>query len=61
MVLSLTACGGADNNQGAVQETADAADGEEAAGTDAAEPSGAPVELNVTTTFAGEDTNAQNF
>lgn len=61
MVLSLTACGGADNNQGAVQETADAADGEEAAGSDAAEPSGAPVELNVTTTFAGEDTNAQNF
>lgn len=61
MVLSLTACGGADNNQGAAQETADAADGEEAAGTDAAEPSGAPVELNVTTTFAGEDTNAQNF
>lgn len=61
MVLSLTACGGADNNQGAAQETADAADGEEAAGSDAAEPSGAPVELNVTTTFAGEDTNAQNF
>lgn len=66
MVLSLTACGGADKNQGtaqeATQETAqETADAEEETGSDAAEPSGAPVELNVTTTFAGEDTNAQNF
>lgn len=66
MVLSLTACGGADKNQGtaqeATQETAqETADAEEETESDAAEPSGAPVELNVTTTFAGEDTNAQNF
>lgn len=68
MVLSLTACGGADNNQGAAQEAApeteaaqDTADAEEETASDEAEPSGAPVELNVTTTFAGEDTNAQNF
>lgn len=66
MVLSLTACGGADKNQGtaqeATQETAqETTDAEEETESDAAEPSGAPVELNVTTTFAGEDTNAQNF
>ncbi|MBP3475163.1 MAG: extracellular solute-binding protein [Lachnospiraceae bacterium] len=66
MVFSLTACGGADKNQGtaqeATQETAqETTDAEEETESDAAEPSGAPVELNVTTTFAGEDTNAQNF
>lgn len=62
MVFSLTACGGADKNQGTTQETAqETADAEEETASDVAEPSGAPVELNVTTTFAGEDTNAQNF
>lgn len=67
MVLSLTACGGSDDKgaaQEATQETEtaqDTADAEEETASDEAEPSGAPVELNVTTTFAGEDTNAQNF
>lgn len=72
MVLSMTACGNggntgntgsSDNAAGstATKEEAPAAD----AGQDApaAEPaaSAGPVELVVTTTFAGEDTNAQNY
>jgi len=69
MVLSMTACGNSgntgssDNAAGAtaIKEEAPAAD----AGQDApaAEPaaSAGPVELVVTTTFAGEDTNAQNY
>lgn len=72
MVLSMTACGNSGNtgNTGssdnaagstATKEEAPAAD----AGQDApaAEPaaSAGPVELVVTTTFAGEDTNAQNY
>lgn len=67
MVLSLTACGGgaAETTQESASqgETTEAA--EEETTTDDAEPAAetpaAPVELNVTTTFAGEDTNAQNF
>ncbi len=67
MVLSLTACGGgaAETTKGnAAQEETTENAGEETKADDAepaAEASAAPVELNVTTTFAGEDTNAQNF
>ncbi|MDE7330780.1 MAG: extracellular solute-binding protein [Lachnospiraceae bacterium] len=62
MVLSLAACGSKDTGSAsepaAKTESADSgASGEEAK----AEESAKQVELNVTTTFAGEDTNAQNF
>lgn len=71
MVLSATACGGqgGEGNAPAAANTEnDAASdaGSSDAGSDAAqetpaaEPTG-PVELVVTTTFAGEDTNAQNY
>lgn len=75
MVLSATACGGqgGEGNAPAAANTendaaSDAASdaGSSDAGSDAAqetpaaEPTG-PVELVVTTTFAGEDTNAQNY
>ncbi len=49
MVLSMTACGGQDSTQQTSSGTQD--DAEESV----------PVELVVTTTFAGEDTNAQNY
>lgn len=58
MVLSLAACGST-----APEETTEAPEVATEATTDEAEaeaPAG-PVELNVTTTFAGEDGNAQNF
>lgn len=48
MVLSVTACGGQDSTGGGDAASAPAA-------------SSGPVELVVTTTFAGEDTNAQNY
>lgn len=48
MALSMTACGG----QGASTQQASAGAGAE---------ENTPVELVVTTTFAGEDTNAQNY
>lgn len=62
MVLSLAACGSKDTGSAsepaAKTESADSgASGEEGK----AEEPAKPVELNVTTTFAGEDTNAQNF
>ena len=70
MVLSMTACGGSDNGGGSAADTQPSADAGESAASDAgsddaeapapAEPTG-PVELVVTTTFAGEDTNAQNY
>ncbi len=70
MVLSVTACGNSSNNTPAAAgtETPAAAPAEsaekggdaEAAEQPAAQPAG-PVELTVTTTFAGEDTNAQNY
>lgn len=65
MVLSVTACGGQDSTGGGDASTA--AQGNEAnsaGGSDAASApaaSSGPVELVVTTTFAGEDTNAQNY
>ena len=72
MVLSMTACGGSDNGGGSAADTQPSADVEEStesdAGSDEAEEPAAapaeatgPVELVVTTTFAGEDTNAQNY
>ena len=69
MVLSMTACGnsGSTGNEGdagaaeapAAETEAPAADAGEAAEAPAAAEG--PVELVVTTTFAGEDSNAQNY
>lgn len=64
MVLSLAACGSKEtgSEQSAEQTETTAEDTQEAsAETDTAEVAASPVELNVTTTFAGEDGNAQNF
>lgn len=73
MVLSVTACGGQGgegNTQTATNTESNTTSTTSDAGNDtesdaaepapAAEPTG-PVELVVTTTFAGEDTNAQNY
>ncbi|MDE6846144.1 MAG: ABC transporter substrate-binding protein [Lachnospiraceae bacterium] len=68
MVLSVTACGGQGTSSGDTQTpastdnnvTSDAGNDTPAESEPAAEPAG-PVELVVTTTFAGEDTNAQNY
>ncbi len=68
MVLSVTACGNSAENTGsdasAPAQTTESADTsgstEEAPAAETAQPAG-PVELTVTTTFAGEDTNAQNY
>lgn len=66
MVLSMTACGGPGEETGNAQTAADTAGGTgsgagaETESTPAAASAG-PVELVVTTTFAGEDTNAQNY
>ena len=63
MILSLTACGG----QGSAEttDTTTTTETAETADTETAEAEATalanPVELNVTTTFAGEDGNAQNF
>ncbi len=70
MVLSMTACGN-DNSAGNADSAAPAAAPTESTDTaqsteeaeepaEAAQPAG-PVELTVTTTFAGEDGNAQNY
>lgn len=69
MILSMTACGkdnsggnaGAESGAAAqpeaqAQETGESGDGS----AEVSQPAG-PVELTVTTTFAGEDTNAQNY
>lgn len=69
MVLSVTACGNSSNTPAAAgtetpaaapTESAEEGGDAEAAEQPAAQPAG-PVELTVTTTFAGEDTNAQNY
>ena len=67
MVLSVTACGGKEdsaqtgtNTESAGAETDAGAAADAGADTGAAEQEG-PVELVVTTTFAGEDSNAQNY
>jgi len=63
MVLSMTACGG--KSEGGTPDAGEARSdaGEDAGGEEAAAPAEASgsVELVVTTTFAGEDTNAQNY
>lgn len=66
MILSVTACGN-NNTASTGSETpapakTESTDAEKSSGetAEAAQPSG-PVELTVTTTFAGEDTNAQNY
>lgn len=63
MVFSLTGCGGnteTTTSEGTETEAStESTDTEETAETE--EASGESVELNVTTTFAGEDGNAQNF
>ena len=70
MVLSMTACGGSGNESSNTQtstntESEAASDtGSEAEAETVSEPApepAGPVELVVTTTFAGEDTNAQNY
>lgn len=58
MVLSLAACGG---SQPTSETTADQTTAAEAETQAEAEAPAGPVELNVTTTYAGEDGNAQNF
>lgn len=72
MVLSVTACGDKGNDitntqpaasnteSSTAEDTGSEAEAEAEAPAPAAEPTG-PVELIVTTTFAGEDTNAQNY
>lgn len=66
MVLSMTACGGSDNGGGSATDTQPSTDAEQSTESDdeaapAPAESTGPVELVVTTTFAGEDTNAQNY
>lgn len=58
MVLSLAACG---SQQTSESVAADKPAAEAEADNNTTESTTGPVELNVTTTFAGEDGNAQNF
>ncbi len=69
MVLSVTACGNSAGSTGsdapAPAQTTESTEAPEsttdqAPAAETAHPAG-PVELTVTTTFAGEDTNAQNY
>ncbi len=57
MLLSLTACGGSASTDETGSTQVAAVEDKQDVDTDAA----GPVELNVTTTFAGEDGNAQNY
>lgn len=59
MLLSLTACGGSASTDDAGSTQAAAVEDEQEADVEA--DAAGPVELNVTTTFAGEDGNAQNY
>lgn len=65
MVFSLAACGGQETGSDQSAEQTEAADDgaqtEAETSEEAEEVVANPVELNVTTTFAGEDGNAQNF
>lgn len=64
MVLSLAACGSKETGSEQSAEQTETATGdaqEQTAETDTEPTAASPVELNVTTTFAGEDGNAQNF
>lgn len=58
MVLSLAACGSQQTSESAA---ADKPAAKAEADNNTTESTTGPVELNVTTTFAGEDGNAQNF
>ena len=64
MVFSLTACGNSSSGTAPASnnntESSDMPASEEAP-AEKEEPSGDPVTLNVTTTYAGEDTNAANY
>jgi raffinose/stachyose/melibiose transport system substrate-binding protein len=66
MVLSLAACGNASSGSAPAESSSQpSGDSSEAAESGAEESapaeSSGPVTINVTTTFAGEDTNAQNY
>ncbi|MBQ7581299.1 MAG: ABC transporter substrate-binding protein, partial [Lachnospiraceae bacterium] len=65
LALSMIGCGGAAADAGAADATQTATEEVKEADVPAAdvaeEVEAASVELNVTTTFAGEDGNAQNF
>ncbi len=65
MVFSLAACGsqetGSDQSAEQTEAADDGAQTEAETSEEAEEAVANPVELNVTTTFAGEDGNAQNF
>lgn len=64
MVLSLTACGNSSSGNAPEQSGSSAEAATESTAGSASEESasgGSPVTLNVTTTYAGEDTNAENY
>ena len=57
MVFSLAACGNSSSGNAPAQSSSSSGESAEAE----SEPAGSPVTLNVTTTYAGEDTNAGNY
>ncbi len=57
MVFSLAACGNSSPGNAPAQSSSSSGESAEAE----SEPAGSPVTLNVTTTYAGEDTNAGNY
>ncbi len=61
MAVSLTACGGADNKAGDTAKSAAADTGSETSGAGSAEQPKGSVELEVVTTFAGNDGNAKTY
>lgn len=65
MVVSLTACGkqepAGQSAETAKTEQSSEKEEKEEANAETSTEAANPVELNVTTTFAGEDTNSQNF
>ena len=63
MVLSMAACGGTTSTETSTEDTKTSTSVSTESSTEKTETveTAKPVELNVTTTFAGEDGNAQNF
>ena len=61
MILSLAACGSQSTSESTTDTPAVEAEATDDTAASATESAAGPVELNVTTTFAGEDGNAQNF
>lgn len=61
MILSLAACGRQSTSESTTDTPAVEAEATDDTAASATESAAGPVELNVTTTFAGEDGNAQNF